>query len=88
MRKVVLGLLLLLAGAGAAGAQGATEETMRQAKARYEALDIERALLLFRQVVSPSSPFEVTAAQRAEAYKYLAASLAIVATVVTLAAIP
>lgn len=78
MRAAVLSVLLVTAGAGAAGAQGATEETLRQAKARYEALDIERALLLFRQVVSPSSPFEVTPAQRAEAYKYLAASLAIV----------
>src|SRR6185503_15648719 len=35
-------------------------------------------LLLLRQVVSPSSPFEVSPAQRVEAYKYLGASLAII----------
>jgi hypothetical protein len=59
-------------------AQGSTTETLRQARGLYENLDVERALLLLRQVVSPSSPFEVTPAQRVEAYKYLGASLAFI----------
>src|SRR5207247_7650948 len=38
----------------------------------------ERALPLLRQIVSPNWPFEVTAAQRVDAYKYLGACLALV----------
>jgi hypothetical protein len=43
----------------------------------YENLEVERALVLLRRVISPSSPFEVSREQRVTAYKYLGAALAI-----------
>ena len=72
-----LALLLALAGSlvPRLDAQGSTQDLLQQASAFYERLDVERALPLLRQVVSPSWPFEVTAAQRVAAYKYLGASL-------------
>lgn len=76
MTRAILALVGLLVAAAPASAQGNTTEALRQAKTLYENLDVERALLLLRQVVSPSSPFEVTTGQRVEAYKYLGASLA------------
>jgi hypothetical protein len=48
-----------------------------RAKTLYDNLDVERSLLLLRQVISPSSPFQVTPAQRVEAYKYIGAALAL-----------
>jgi tetratricopeptide (TPR) repeat protein len=60
-----------------ASAQGSTAETLEQATKLYEDLQVERALVLLRQVISPSSPFEVSREQRVEAYTYLGASLAI-----------
>ena len=44
----------------------------------YERLEIERAVPLLRQVVSPGWPFEVTAEQRVGAYTYLGACLSLV----------
>ena len=75
-----LALLLALAGSlvPRLDAQGSTQDLLQQASAFYERLDVERALPLLRQVVSPSWPFEVTAAQRVAAYKYLGACLALV----------
>jgi hypothetical protein len=58
-------------------AQSNTAETLVQATKLYEDLQVERALVLLRQVISPSSPFEVSHEQRVEAYTYLGASLAI-----------
>jgi hypothetical protein len=58
-------------------AQGNTDETLHQAIHLYEELQVERALVLLRQVISPSSPFVVSSAQRVEAYKYLGAAHAI-----------
>jgi hypothetical protein len=43
----------------------------------YQDLQVERAVQLLRQVISPSSPFEVSREQRVQAYKYLGACLAI-----------
>lgn len=78
MKRVACGLALLLAGIGGrASAQGNTAEVLVQAHDFYEQLDIERALPLLRQVVSPSWPFEVTVDQRVEAYTYLGACLAL-----------
>jgi tetratricopeptide (TPR) repeat protein len=57
--------------------QSNTAETLTQATKLYEDLQVERALVLLRQVISPSSPFEVSHEQRVEAYTYLGASLAI-----------
>ena len=58
-------------------AQGSTAESLEQATKLYEDLQVERALVLLRQVISPSSPFEVSREQRVQAYTYLGASLAI-----------
>ena len=60
-----------------ASAQGSTAESLEQATKLYEDLQVERALVLLRQVISPSSPFEVSREQRVQAYTYLGASLAI-----------
>jgi hypothetical protein len=58
--------------------QGSTDDALSQAISFYENLDVERALVLLRRVISPSSPFEVSRDQRVRAYTYLAATLAIV----------
>jgi tetratricopeptide (TPR) repeat protein len=58
-------------------AQTETADLLRQAEALYEQLEIERALPLLRQIVSPSWPHEITTEQRVQAYTYLGASLAL-----------
>ena len=58
-------------------AQSSTAESLTQAAKLYEDLQVERALVLLRQVISPGSPFEVSREQRVQAYVYLGASLAI-----------
>ena len=62
----------------AAAAQDTTAALLRRARSYYEGLDLERALPLLRQVVSPQWPFGVMTAQRVEAYTYLAAALVLV----------
>lgn len=69
--------LALAASPRRAEAQGSTAESLEQATKLYEDLQVERALVLLRQVISPSSPFEVSREQRVQAYTYLGASLAI-----------
>ena len=75
------GAALVAVGAAAAPAplraQGNTAETLAGAVKLYEDLQVERAVALLRQVISPSSPYEVSREQRVEAYKYLGASLAV-----------
>jgi hypothetical protein len=61
----------------AARAQANTAETLTNAVKLYEDLQVERAVVLLRQVVSPSSPYEVSREQRVQAYKYLGAALAV-----------
>lgn len=61
----------------AVGAQMTTSETLAEAARLYDALEVERAVVLLRQVISPSMPFEVSRDQRVQAYTYLGASLAI-----------
>lgn len=81
-RSAVLGVLLALAAGLApprsAAAQDTTAALLRRARDYYEGLDLERALPLLRQVVAPHWSFEITAAQRVEAYTYLAAALVLV----------
>jgi hypothetical protein len=60
------------------GAHDTTAAFLRRARSYYERLDLEQALPLLRQVVSPQWPFGVTTAQRVEAYTYLAAALVLV----------
>ena len=72
----LLALLALVTPARAV-AQASTAATLDEAIGLYQDLQVERALALLRQIVSPSSPFEVSRAQRVQAYTYLGASLAI-----------
>lgn len=58
-------------------AQGNTAEMLTLAVRHYDDLQVERALGVLRQIVSPSSPFEVSREQRVQAYTYLGASLAL-----------
>lgn len=67
----------MLAAPRAARAQTNTAESLAEAARLYEDLEVERAVVLLRQVISPSSPFEVSRGQRVQAYTYLGASLAI-----------
>jgi tetratricopeptide (TPR) repeat protein len=60
----------------AARGQGEVDEMIAQAVRQYEELNVERALNSFRQIISPSSPFEVSRLQRVTAYKYIGAALA------------
>src|SRR3989454_11513648 len=77
MRRLVLGLTLVVAASPSARAQTETGDQLRQAEDLYERLEIERAVPLLRQVVATSWPHAVTQAQRVEAYTYLGASLAL-----------
>ncbi|HET9004297.1 MAG TPA: hypothetical protein VFN39_09905, partial [Gemmatimonadaceae bacterium] len=65
-RVLSLGAIVALALASSprcATAQGSTAESLEQATKLYEDLQVERALVLLRQVISPSSPFEVSREQ-------------------------
>ena len=79
--RLVVAALAVFACAGAlprvAAAQANTAETLVRAVKLYEDLQVERAVVLLRQVVSPSSPYEVSRDQRVQAYKYLGAALAV-----------
>ena len=77
MRGLVLCLALVVAAPPAVHAQTETADLLRQAQELYERLEIERALPLLRQIVSPSWPHEVTKEQRVQAYTYLGALLAL-----------
>lgn len=81
-RRRALAALVLASALGAAAparlaAQESTRETLQRAVALYQELQVERAAQLLRQVISPSSPFEVAPEQRVQAYKYLGACLAL-----------
>ena len=75
MRAVALAAIVVTATMSPLTAQGSTAELLGQAHEFYERLEVERALPLLRQIVSPNWPFEVTREQRVEAYKYLGACL-------------
>src|SRR3989449_10503146 len=75
MRGLVLCLSLVVAAPSPVRAQTETADLLRQAQELYERLEIERALPLLRQIVSPSWPHEITKEQRVQAYTYLGASL-------------
>jgi tetratricopeptide (TPR) repeat protein len=78
VRTLVFGVtLLVVAQAPQLKAQTESADVLRQAQELYEQLQIERAVPLLRQVLSPAWTFEVTAAQRVAAYTYLGASLAL-----------
>lgn len=77
MRRRALCLLTLLAAAPPLVAQSNTAEVLQRAVRLYEDVEIERALVLLRQIISPASPFEVSPQQRVEAFKYFGAALAL-----------
>ena len=77
MRTLAAVAMLWLFAAPSLSAQDNTAEMLQRAIAFYDDVQVERALTLLRQVVSPSSPYEVSREQRVQAYKYLGASLAI-----------
>src|SRR5205807_5489450 len=77
MRPLALAAIVATATISPLAAQGSTAELLGQAHEFYERLEVERALPLLRQIVSPNWPFEVTADQRVDAYKYLGACLAL-----------
>ena len=76
-RRIGLVAALFALPGSIANAQGNTDEALSQAITQYENLEVERALIGLRRVISPSSPFEVSRQQRVTAYKYLGAALAI-----------
>ena len=82
MRASLLALATVMTFATAAlprqaPAQANTAEMLSQAIRHYDDLQVERALGVLRQIISPSSPFEVSREQRVQAYTYLGASLAL-----------
>ena len=77
MRPFTIGFVLVATASPALGAQTQTADVLRQAQDLYEKLEIERAVPLFREIVSPGWTFEVTQEQRVTAYTYLGASLSL-----------
>lgn len=78
MRRVPAVVLLMLAAAAApARAQSNTAEQLQRAIRLYEDLEVDRALVILNQVISPSSPFVVSPEQQMLAYKYIGAALAL-----------
>jgi hypothetical protein len=65
------------AAAGALGAQSNTAEMLQRAIRLYENNEVEQALVILNQIISPQSPFVVSNEQRIAAYRYLGASLAL-----------
>lgn len=77
LRALLAAALLLAVAPRPTLAQANTAETLAEASRLYDDLQVERAVVLLRRVLSPSTPFEVSRDQRVEAYVYLGASLAI-----------
>jgi hypothetical protein len=77
VKRVAAVALFLLCLAPPLVGQSNTAEMLQRAKRLYEEVEVEQALVLLRQVISPASPFVVSPEQRVEAYKYLGASLAL-----------
>lgn len=55
-----------------------TAEAIREAQQHYERLELERAIPILRNLVSPSWGADMTIPQRVESYKYLGAALVLV----------
>jgi len=77
VRRPVTVVLLLLALAPPLAAQSNTAEMLQRAKRLYGEVEVEQALAILRQIISPASPYVVSPEQRVEAYKYLGAALAL-----------
>jgi hypothetical protein len=72
-------LLVLPLAFGLVGTRGAaqTADTLAAARELYNALTVERAVPMFRRVVSSSWPYPVSTAERVTAFEYLGASFAL-----------
>ena len=77
MRRLAAIALVLFALAPPLAAQSNTAEMLQRARRLYEDVEVEQALVLLRQIISPVSPYVVSPEQRVEAYKYLGAALAL-----------
>ena len=77
MKRLLVAVALAAGFVPTLAAQRGTAELLRQAHEFYEQLEVERALPLLREVVSPAWPFPVAPEQRVDAYKYLGACLAL-----------
>ncbi len=71
------GVALWLLLAPPLAAQSNTAGELARARRYYEDLQVDQALAVLRQIVSPSSQYVVTTEQRVEAYKYLGATMAL-----------
>ena len=70
-------MLLLVSGSRAVMAQRSPAETMQRAVILYEELQLERAIVLLRQVISTSAAGQASPEQRTQAHKYLGAAYAL-----------
>ena len=77
MKRVAAAALLLLGLAPPLAAQSNTAEMLQRARRLYGEVEVEQALGILRQIISPASPYVVSPEQRVEAYKYLGAALAL-----------
>jgi len=77
VRRSVTVVVLLLALVPPLAAQSNTAEMLQRAKRLYGEVEVEQALAILRQIISPASPYVVSPEQRVEAYKYLGAALAL-----------
>lgn len=77
MRGSLVAVLVLCVVPTVARAQDSTALVLKQARDLYERIELERALPLYRSVLSPGWGFEVTQAQRVEANLYLGAALSL-----------
>jgi len=76
-RALGLWAVMLAATAARLPAQTGAAETLQRAIHQYEQVEIEDAVTLLRQIVSPTSTLEVSPEQRAQALKYLGAVFAL-----------
>jgi hypothetical protein len=77
VKRLAFLALLLAALAPPMAAQSNTAEMLQRARRLYENVEVEQALVILRQIISPASPYVVSPEQRVEAYKYLGAALAL-----------
>ena len=77
MRRAAAFALVFLALVRPLSAQSNTAEMLQRAIRLYEDVEVEQALAILRQIISPSSPYVVSPQQRVDAYKYLGAALAL-----------
>jgi len=73
IRAIGLATVLLLVSAARLPAQASAAEMLQHAVSLYENVDIENALAILRQIITPPASLDVTADQRAQAYKYVGA---------------